>query len=148
MNRGLIAFGIITLITGAWIGHLMYTHPEGLNPEWPLGMALIVPAVFVLGGLHLVAMGMGRPRLANAMLGAVVVFLWAIVNWAAFFTDHFECLATVSFLGVQVAEWYPSEKECRDSLRMIVAGIDALVVVAVGVFAWQRHRALRAEPER
>ena len=140
MNRALVAFGIVTLIVGVGIGHLMYTHPEGLNPAWPLWMALIVPAVFVFGGLHLIAAGLGQPRLSSAMLGAIAFCLWAIVNWAAFFTPHIQCLATVSFLGAKIFDWHPSVTQCRNSLRVIVAVLDALVVVAAGSFAWQKYR--------
>jgi hypothetical protein len=145
VNRPLFAFGIVFLIVGVGSGYLMYTHPEGLNPDWPIGMALLAPAVFALGGLHLIAAGLGRPRLSNAMLGAIVFAFWAIVHWAAFFTT-FQCVATVSFLGAKLVEWYPSEMQCRDSLRTLVVVLDALVVTAVGVFAWYRSRAPRKEP--
>lgn len=145
MNRPLIGFGVITLIVGVGLGYFMYTHPEGLNPEWPIGMALFAPAVFALGGLHMIAAGLGRPRLSSNLLLAIVFVLLAIVHWAAFFTAY-QCVATLSFLGVKVAEWYPSEEECRDSLRTIVVIIDALVVIAAGVFAWQRNRDLRKAP--
>ena len=143
VNRALVAFGIVTLIVGVGIGYLMSTHPEGLNPAWPLWMALIAPAVFVFGGLHVIATGLGQPRLSSAMLGAIAFCLWAIVNWAAFFTPHIQCLATISFLGGKIFNWYPSEMECRISLRAIVIALDALVVAAAGVSAWHRYRAPR-----
>jgi hypothetical protein len=146
VNRPLFAFGILFLIVGVASGYLMYTQPEGLNPAWPMGMALLAPAVFALGGLHLIAAGLGRPRLSNAMLGAIALCLWVIANWAAFFTAHFQCVATVSFLGAKLVEWHPSELECRNSLRTLMAVVDALLVVAAGVFAWQRNRAPRKEP--
>ena len=146
MNRPLIAFGIVSLIVGVGTGYFMYKYPEGLNPAWPLWMAMLAPAVFALGGLHLIAAGLDRPRLSSAMIGAIVVCLWAIVNWAAFFTTHIPCTATVSFLGIAVFDLQPSEIECRNSLRAIVAGIDILVVMAVGAFARHRYRALRKEP--
>lgn len=133
MNRALVAFGIIALIVGVGSGYLMYTHPEGLNPDWPLWMALLAPAVFALGGLHMIAVGLHQPRLSSALFGALFVCLWAIVNWAAFFTTHVQCLATLSFLGIPIIEWQPSEIECRNSLRAIVAALDILVVIAVGV---------------
>ena len=148
MNRALIAFGIVALIVGVGSGYFMYTQPEGLNPEWPIWMALLAPAVFTLGGLHVIAAGLRQTRLSNAMLGAIVFCLWAIVHWAAFFTTHIQCLATISFLGAEIVEWHPSEIECRNSLRVIVAAIDALVVIAAGVFAWHRYRAPSKEPGR
>lgn len=140
MNRPLIAFGMVALIVGVGSGYFMYTHPEGLNPEWPIWMALLAPVVFVLSGLHIIAAGLRQPRLSNAMLVAVVVCLWAIVNWAAFFTNRIECLATISFLGAEIVQSHPSEMECRNSLRVIVAIIDALVVFAAGVSVWHRYR--------
>ena len=143
MDRALVAFGIVVLMIAAGTGYLMYTHPEGLNPAWPMWMAMLVPAAFALAGLHVIAAGLGQHRLSRAMLLAITFCLWAIVHWAAFFTPHIQCVATVSFLGAGIAEWYPSEAECRNSLRALLAAIDALVVIAVGVFAWQRHRAPR-----
>ena len=148
MNRAEVGFGTFSLIVGVVSGYFMYTHPEGLNPEWPLWMALIAPAVFVLGGLHLIAAGLEKPRLSSATLGAVVICLWAIVNFAAFFTNHIQCLATLSFLGIKVVEWHPSELECRNSLRAIVAAIDTLVVMGAGVFAWHKYRTPGKEPGR
>lgn len=130
-DRALTAFGIIALIIGVGAGYLMYTQPEGLNPDWPMWMALLAPAVFALGGLHMIAVGLGQPRLSSAMFGALLVCLWAIVNWAAFFTTNVQCLATLSFLGLPIIEWQPGETECRNSLRAIVAALDILVVSAV-----------------
>jgi hypothetical protein len=141
MNRPLIPFGALSLIVGVGTGYFMVTHPEGLNPHWPLGMALLAPAVFVLAGLHLIAAGLDRPRLANAMIQAIVLALLAIANWAAFFTKGFQCRATVSFLGARLAEWYPSEEDCRNSLRLLMGLLDALVVGLIGAFAWHRARA-------
>jgi hypothetical protein len=130
------------------IGYLMYTRPEGLNPEWPLGMALLVPAVFVLGGLLLIAEALSQARLSIAVIRTLLFCFVAIIHWAAFFTTHIQCRVTVSFLGAAVIGWHPSEMECRDSLRFLIAGLDALVVISVGVFAWQRARARRKEPGR
>ncbi|HKI02257.1 MAG TPA: hypothetical protein VKK31_09765 [Thermoanaerobaculia bacterium] len=148
MDRAQVAFGILSLTVGVVSGYFMYTHPEGLNPAWPIWMALLAPAVFVLGGLHVIAAGLHQPRLSSATLGAIVFCLWAIVNWAAFFTNHIQCLATLSFLGAKIVKWHPSEMECRNSLRAIVAAIDTLVVIAAGFSAWHRYRAPRKEPGR
>jgi hypothetical protein len=148
MNRPLVAFGIVFLIVGLGSGYLIYNYPEGLNPDWPLWMAMLAPAVFALGGLHLIASGLDQPRLSSAMLGAIAVCLWAIVNWAAFFTSHIPCTATISFLDIPIFDWQPSEIECRNSLRAIVAGIDILVVIAAGFLAWQRYRDPRKDPGR
>jgi hypothetical protein len=140
MNRAQVAFGILTLVFGVGLGHLIYTHPEGLNPDWPMGMALLAAALFVFGGLHVIAAGLDRPGLANAALRAILLCFWAVLNWAAFFSTHIQCLATVSSLGVAVFGWQPSERECLYSLRAIVSGIDMLIVVGFAAFVWQRYR--------
>lgn len=142
MDRALTAFGVVVLIIGVGTGYLIYTNPGGLNPAWPMWMAMLVPVGFALAGLHVIAAGLGRSRLSSAMLLAVVFCLWAIVHWAAFFTPRIQCVATVSFLGAGIAQWHPSEEECRNSLRVLVAGIDALVLIA---FGWYRYRAPRKE---
>jgi hypothetical protein len=148
MNRAQAAFGLFTVLVGVGIGYLMYSRPEGLNPEWPIGMAMIVPAVFVLGGLHILADGLRQTRLAIAMLRAILVCFWAIVHWGAFFTAHFQCSVTISFLGAGILGWNPSEMECRNSLRLMIAGLDAIVIIVVAVFAWQRYQARLKEPGR
>lgn len=144
-NLALAAFGLIALIVGVGAGYLMYTHPEGLNPDWPLGMALLAPALFALGGLHMIAAGLGQSRLSIGMLRAIVLGFLAIANWAAFFTTDIQCRATVSFLGIPIFGWHPSEMECRNSLRAIVAGIDVLIIASVGAFVWHRYRTSRKE---
>src|SRR5262245_38772372 len=134
MNRAAIPFGIVAVLVGACTGYLMVEFPEGLNPAWPIGMALLVPAVFVLGGLLVIANGLGYPRSSGIMLTAVALCLLAIVNWAAFFTDHIQCRRAISFFGVTVLERYPSEAECRDSLRIVVACIDMAALILLGAF--------------
>jgi hypothetical protein len=73
VNRDLILFGIAALVVGLGTGYLIYAHPEGLNPAWPIWMASLAPAVFALGGLHMVAGGLGYPRFSSAMLQAIAV---------------------------------------------------------------------------
>lgn len=136
----LIPFGILFLGVGLGIGYLMFATPEGLNPDWPIWMALLVPAAFMLAGLHIVAQGLGYPRLSGLMVGVIAVCLLAIVNWAAFFTTSVECAQTISFLDFALLRRYPSEAECRASLRVIIAGIDLLVAVPLLAFAWRKRR--------
>ena len=142
-DRGMVVFGIFTLIVGLGAGYFMYAYPEGINPDWPMAMALLAPALFVMAGLHVLAAGLGQPRLADAMIRGIVLCLWTIINWAAFFTTQIQCVVTVSFLGVSIFGWQPSEEECRTSLRAMIAMIDVLIVMVVGAFAWQRYRARR-----
>ena len=80
MNRPLVAFGTVALIIGVGSGYFMYTQPEGLNPEWPIWMALLAPAVFTLGGLHMIAAGLDQPRLSIVMLRGILFCFWAIIH--------------------------------------------------------------------
>ncbi len=146
MKSSQFAFGLFTLIVGVGIGFFMYSQPENLNPEWPLWAAFLVPAVFILGGLLIIAEALQQPRLSIAAMRAILFCFCAIIHWAAFFTTHIQCRAMISFLGTSVVGWYPSEADCRNSLRGIVAGIDVLIIIAVGVFAWQRYQVRRKEP--
>jgi hypothetical protein len=148
MERSQFAFGIFTLIVGVAIGYFMYAYPEGLNPDWPLGMALVVPALFILGGLHIIADALNQTRFSHIMVRGMILGFGAIANWAAFFTTGVQCLATVSFLGLPLFSWEPSEVECRNSLRAIIAGIDLVVIAVIGLFLWHRYRASREEPGR
>ena len=109
---------------------------------------MLAASLFVFGGLLIIAETLHQTRLTIAMLRVILFYFWAIIHWAAFFTTHIQCRVAVSFLGVTIVGWYPSEMECRNSLRAIVGGIDALVVISVGVFAWQRYQARRKEPGR
>lgn len=106
-------------------------------------MASLAPALFVLGGLHIVAGGLGYPRFSATMLKLIAICLWTIINWAAFFTTRFHCLETVSFLGITIFNRYPSELECRYSLHVIVACIDALIVLPSIAFAWRKLQKLQ-----
>jgi hypothetical protein len=148
MERGLVFIGIVVLVVGLGCGYLIYAYPQGLNPAWPLWMAMLAPAVFILGGTHMVAAGLGRPGVAQATVRAIVVCLLAIANWAAFFTTHIQCKETVSFLGGPILTRYPSEAGCRLGLRIIVSCIDVLILLPVLWFAWsrwQKRNAARTE---
>jgi hypothetical protein len=140
MERGLVFFGIIAVAVGLGCGYMIYSYPQGLNPSWPIWMAMLAPAVFILGGIHMIAAGLDRPGVAHATVRAIVVCLLAIVNWAAFFTTHVQCRETVSFLEVPVLTRYPGEAECRSGLRIIVGCIDVLILLLFLGFAWSRRQ--------
>lgn len=146
MNRPLIPFGIVFLAVGLGIGYLMLSHPQGLNPSWPLGMALLVPAAFTLGGLHMVAQGLGYSSFSAAILKAIVICFVAIANWAAFFTARVPCRQTASFFGVPILQRYPSEMECRSSLQAIIGCVDAIALFIVIALVWRRVRSRRVMP--
>jgi len=146
MNRGAVAFGVFTLIVGVGMGYFMYTHPEGLNPEWPIWAALLAPALFVLGGLHIIGAELNKTGLSSVTLRAILFCFWAVLNWAAFFTTHIQCRMAVSFLGAPIVDWYPTEADCRNSLRILVAILDALIVGLFALYAWHRHRISRNKP--
>lgn len=138
MDRGLVLFGIVALMVGLGSGFLMNAYPGGLNPAWPLWMAMLAPAAFIFGGMHMVAIGLGYSGGAQATMGALALCLLAIVNWAAFFTTHFQCMETVSFLGMSIFSRYPSDAECQSGMRMLVSGIDALILLPAVWFAWRK----------
>ena len=69
--------------------------------------------------------------------------LLAIVNYGTYFTHHFECRATLSFLGLPVFQWYPSEEACRNSSRVIMAVIDGFFAFLVVGSVWFKYRASR-----
>ena len=123
----------------------MVSQPLGLNPSWPLGAAMLVPAVFALGGLHMVATGLGLPRVSAAMLRGILLGFWAIANWAAFFSARVPCRQTASFFGVPILSRYPSEAECRNSLRVLIGSLDAVVAAMLVAVVWRRLRCRRAE---
>jgi hypothetical protein len=140
--------GIVFLAVGLGVGYLMISQPQGLNPSWPLGAAMLVPAVFAAGGLHMVASGLGFAGVSAAMLKVIMVCFWAIANWAAFFSARVPCRQTASFFGVPLLARIPSEAECRDSLRVIVGSLDAIVAAFLIAIVWRRLRSRRAESGR
>jgi hypothetical protein len=77
------------------------------------------------------------------MLKAIVVCFVAIANWAAFFLARVPCRQTASFFGVPILQRYPSELECRTSLRTIVASLDAVIVLFFIALAWHQLRRRR-----
>ncbi|PWT86327.1 MAG: hypothetical protein C5B56_12640 [Proteobacteria bacterium] len=146
MDRAVIPLGIVAVLVGLGSGFAMVEYPAGLNPGWPIWIALIVPIVFVLGGLHIIANGLGYPKFSGAMLTVVALCLLAIVNWAAFFTNHIQCREAISFLGAAILERYPSEVECRDNLRIIMVCIDTVVLLPLLAFAWRKLASVGGKP--
>jgi hypothetical protein len=145
-NFAMILFGIVFLIAGLGIGYMMYTYPEGLNPEWPLWLAMFAPAAFAFGGLHMIGAGLGYPRFAIAMIQIILVCFWVVFNWAAFFTHHIQCVDVVSFLGVEILRRYPSEEDCRIGVQIIVGTLDALFLLPLIPFVRRRMQRSLSEP--
>jgi hypothetical protein len=138
VDRATIPFGVVAVLVGLGSGFAMIAYPEGLNPAWPIGLALLAPVVFILGGLHIIASGLGYSRYSGILLALVALCLLAIVNWAAFFTETVQCRQSLSFLGVSILDRYPSEADCSDSLRIIIGSIDAFILIILAAFAWRR----------
>ena len=136
--------GVVALLVGLGTGFLILSHPEGLNPAWPLGMALLAPVVFFLAGLQIIATGLGCARFSGVLLAAIALCFLAIANFAAFFTTGFGCVETLSFFGVPILRRQPSEADCRNQLRVIMACVDALVLLPAAVFAWRKARSREA----
>ncbi len=131
-------FGIVSIAVGIGVGFLMYAFPEGLHRNWPIWMAMLAPASFVLAGLHLIAPGLGSYRFLRVTTSLLVLCLLVVANWAALFSTDMKCSGTLSFLGVGILTSTLSNDECRDSLRVIMAGVDALVILPFMVFAWRK----------
>jgi hypothetical protein len=148
MNRAPILFGIFTLLVGLGTGFLIYSFPEGLNPEWPFWMAMFVPGLFMLGGLHMIAVGLDYPRISIIILRALPVCFLAIANWAAFFTNHFHCVETISFFGFAIFSWHPNEMECRNSLRVLMACVDTTVILLYIASSWHKWQNIRNKPTK
>lgn len=146
MKSSPIAFGVIALAVGVGTGWLIVAYPKGLNPSWPIGMALLVPAMFALGGIHLLGQGFGYPKLAAASLRVIVVGFLAIGNWAAFMTARVPCRQTASFFGVPLLERYPSDAECRSQLRTIMVLVDGAVAFVFAALAWRTLRRRSRQP--
>jgi hypothetical protein len=139
----LVVFGLISLVVGLASGCLIYTHPEGLNPEWPMGMALLAVSVFAFAGLHMIAVGLGYPRVSGIIVQVLLVAFFGVFNWAAFFTTHIQCIDSLSFLGIELLRHIPSEESCSNGLKVIVGTIDLLIFLGFVVYAkqrWQRSR--------
>lgn len=140
MERRLAIFGVVFLMVGMWTGYLIHAFPEGANPAYPFWVAMLVPAAFALSGLHMVTAALGLPRLARVTVQAGALCVLAIVNWAAFFTTHVQCIMLMSFLGTLIVARHPGDAECLIGLRVIVASIDAFILLPAIWFAWRKRR--------
>jgi len=141
-----ILFGILAIVIGAAVGWLMYLHPEGLNPKWPLWMAELAPAAFVIAGMQMTATGLGFPRLGSLLITALLVCGLAIFNFAAFFTTPDQCSETLSFLGFPLLTRHPGEADCKIGAELIVGTIDLLIVLGFLLLAKQKFQRPRGEP--
>jgi len=148
VDRAVIPLGIAAVLVGLGSGYAMVEYPEGLNPAWPIWIALVVPVVFVLGGSLIIANALGYLRVSGIMVTVVALCLLAIVNWAAFFTSHIQCREAISFLGAAILERYPSEVECRDNLRIIVACLDTVVLIPLVTFIWRKLASVGGKPSQ
>jgi hypothetical protein len=86
------------------------------------------------------ATGLGYSRFSGLLLAAIALCFLAIANWAAFFTTGFGCAETLSFFGVPILRRRPSEAECRNQLRTIMACVDALILLPAAAFAWRKSK--------
>jgi hypothetical protein len=146
VNPGGLALGVVAMLMGLALGSWMLASPEGVNPAYPIWIALLAPLAFVLGGALACAHAVGRPAAVAITFKAFALCLLLIVNWAAFFTSHIHCRETLSLLGVAILERYPSEIECRASLRIVTACLDTAVLVFVAMFVWRKVANRNGEP--
>ena len=141
-----IVLGIVALAVGLGTGYLIVAHPGGLNPSWPIGMALLAPAAFTLGGVFLLSQGLGYPKPGAAAMTGIAVCLLAIAHWAAFFTARVPCRESLSLFGVPLLERYPSDAACRSQLQGILVFVDGVVGLFVAAFAVHRMRRRAGRP--
>jgi hypothetical protein len=143
-----IIMGLIFTAVGLGVGWLMYSHPEGLNPSWPLWVAEFAPGVFVLAGMFLVVSAAGFARLGMAILRILLICMLVVFNFAVFFTSPDECGETVSFLGIALFTRHPSPASCSIGGELIVGTLDLVIVLGFIAFKWQKIRASRTDPPR
>ena len=141
-----ILMGLIFTAVGMGVGWLMYSHPEGLNPSWPLWVAEFAPGAFVLAGMFLVVTAAGFARLGLALLRILLICMLVVFNFAVFFTSPDQCSETVSFLGIALFIRHPSPASCSIGSELIVGTIDLLIVLGFIAFKWQKLRAPRTDP--
>jgi hypothetical protein len=139
-KAGLTFMGVAMLCAGAGIAWLFYAHPEGFHEGWTIWVAWIVPALFVLAGLHLLGTALNYPGIAMMTLRIIPIALLLLINWAVFFTPNVQCVETISFLGFTVLQRYPSNEECRLGVMIIVGTIDAAIVIPTLVYALRKWR--------
>jgi hypothetical protein len=144
VNHAGIAIGVVAVLVGLTLGSLMLASPEGINPAYPVWIALLAPLAFVFGGFLICAHALGQSVFVAITFRAVAFCLLVIVNWGAFFSDHIHCREALSFLGVAILARYPSEVDCKSSLRIIMGCIDALVLVLLTVLVWEKWQAVSA----
>jgi hypothetical protein len=145
VERSGVAIGILAIVIGLAVGYAMIAFPEGTNPAYPIWIALLAPLAFILGGVLICAHTLGRFSMVAIAFGALAFCLLAIVTWGAFSSSHIQCRETLSFLGLRILERYPNELECRAGLRVIMACLDAGVLVVLAVSAWHRWAGGRRE---
>jgi hypothetical protein len=133
-----IAMGIVSIIIGLASGYFLLVSPENINPEYPIWIAFLAPLVFLFGGLLIFAHAFNHPTFNKIMLSALALCLLVIVNWAAFFTSHIQGRVTISFFDIPILEQYLSEVESRANLHIIMACLDAVVLVVLIGFGWRR----------
>jgi hypothetical protein len=142
-NVGQLGMGAVALLVGVGTGGLMLAYPEGLSPNWPIWVAMLAPAMFVLCGLHLLGTGLGYPRFGMLALRGILVGMLLMLHWYTFFTETMQCTAGLSFLGFEILRQAPGERECRAVLVAIVLTIDAVIFLPWAVFAWRSRRSAR-----
>jgi hypothetical protein len=150
VNVPQIVMGLIFTAVGMGVAWLMYSHPEGVNPSWPLWMAELAPGVFVLAGMFLVVSAAGFTRLGFALLRILLLCMLVIFNFAVFFTSPDQCSETVSFLGIALFTRHPSPESCSIGAELIVGTLDLVIVLAFIAYLRQKNKpsAIAPPPQR
>ena len=130
------------MVLGVGVGYWMYRSPEGLNPEWGLWIAEVVPAAFAIGGMFLVADAFGFRRLAVRLLQLLMWCMLLLAHWIAFFVTGAQCSVGLSLLGIDFLTVQPDDWMCRFVFLVIVLMVD-VVAIFVAVAGWRRSRDAR-----
>lgn len=131
--------GFAFLLAGLGVGVMMYLQPEGLNPEWPLWAAELVPLLFAIAGIYLICDALGYLGVAVRLLQVLLVCMLLVLHWIAFFVTDAQCSASVGFLGIPLAGQQLDDWVCRLVLLLFVGTIDAAIIIPAGIQAWRRR---------
>ncbi|MEO8741202.1 MAG: hypothetical protein ABI537_16070 [Casimicrobiaceae bacterium] len=132
--------GCAFLLLGFGVGFMMYLQPEGLNPEWGLWAAELVPVIFALAGIYIIADAFGYPRVAVRMVQGLLVGMLSLLHWIAFFVTDGQCSASFAFLGTVLAGRQFDAWVCRFVLLLFVGVVDAVIVMPAAIQAWRKWR--------
>jgi predicted acylesterase/phospholipase RssA len=115
----------------------------GITIDLPtIGQGLLNPLGAARGRVNGkgLAEGLGFFGFGIAMLRVILVCMFLMIHWAAFFTTNIQCGETLSFFGIPIYENYPTAAECSTRLKVIVTCIGGLILSVVVAYLWQKRK--------